>query len=327
MARASGYGRAVETQAENTTSAAPNTVVVGGTGLVGAWIADELAARGHTVTIAGRTPPAADSPAARHAFVAGDYTAPGWTERLRGFDQLVFAAGQDIRHVGPHADDATWEQVQSHALPRFFAEAREAGVQRAVMVGSYYHQVTPHLVATNRYVAARAEAEAGVLALASDTFRVCAVNPPNIVGEIGGRSLRTFAKQVAWARGALASKIGDTAPPGGTNYLSVRAVAEACAGALERGEPGTAYLIGDENLSYRDWFQAVFDAAGSDRLVVEVDEPHPLLPDDYLVAGRGYVIAYEPDPDEAALLGYRRGDLCATLAEMVAAADALPPRT
>lgn len=306
--------------------ATPKTLVIGGTGLVGAWIADTLAARGHRVTLAGRTAPAADSALSSYDCLVGDYTQPGWTERLRGFDGLIFAAGQDIRHVGPHADDETWEQVQSVAIPRFFAEARDAGLARAVMVGSYYHQVTPHLVESSRYVAARAEAEAQVLALASESFAVCAVNPPNIVGEIGGRSLRTFAKQVAWARGELAGKIPDTAPPGGTNYMTVRAVAEACVGALEHGTAGTAYLIGDENFTFAEWFQAVFDAAGSDRTVVEVDAEHPLLPDDYLVAGRGYVIAYEPDVAQVAQLGYARGGLRAMLTEMVAAADALPPR-
>lgn len=305
----------------------PQTLVVGGTGLVGAWIADELAAHGHHVTIASRTEPAAENPAAAHPVLLGDYTRAGWTERLRGFDQLVFAAGQDIRHVGPHADTDTWEQVQSVAIPRFFAEAKAAGITRAVMVGSYYHQVTPHLLQTSRYVAARATAEADVLALADEGFAVTAINPPNIVGTIAGRSLRTFAKQVAWARGALTGKIPDTAPPGGTNYMTVQAVAQAAVGALLRGVPGTAYLVGDENFTYRDYFQAVFDASGSERIVEEVDAEHPLLPDDYLVAGRGYVIAYAPPAEERELLGYDRGGVRAELARMVAAADALPPRT
>lgn len=305
-------------------SDAQRILVVGGTGLIGSTVAEELARRGYDVAVAGRNRPQADAPAAAYRWVEGDYTQPGWGERLRGFDAIVFSAGQDIRHVGPHAPAATWEDVQTASLPAFFAEAREAGVGRAVLVGSYYHQVLPTLAETNAYVRARADAERGVLALAAPGFAVCAVNPPNVVGAIPGRPLRAFAKMVRWARGEMADAVPDCAPHGGTNYMSVHGVAAAVAGAVERGEPGRAYLIGDENLSFQGYFQALFDAAGSGRTVGVCDEDHPFLPDDFLVAGKGTTIDYEPDPAEVALLGYRRGDLATTLRAMVAAVDALP---
>ncbi|MBM7516832.1 NAD-dependent epimerase/dehydratase family protein [Nocardioides nitrophenolicus] len=301
-------------------------LVVGGTGLIGSTVATELARRGYDVAVAGRNRPEEGAPAAAHRWVEGDYTSPGWTERLREFDALVFAAAQDIRHVGPHASAETWQDVQTASLPAFFAEARDAGVRRAVLVGSYYHQVLPDLVATNAYVRARAEAERGVLALATPEFAVCAVNPPNVVGVAPGRALHAFAKMVRWARGGLAAKVPDCAPHGGTNYISVHAVAAAVAGAVERGESGRAYLIGDENLSFQSYFQALFDAAGAGRTVAVCDDDHAFLPDDFLVAGKGVTIDYEPDAAERELLGYEGGDLAATLRAMVAAVDALPPR-
>jgi hypothetical protein len=135
---------------------------------------------------------------------------------------------------------------------------------------------------------------------------------------IPGRSTSVFAKQVAWARGDLVGKVPDFAPAGGTNYMSVRSLAEALHGALTRGESGTAYLVGDQNLSYRSYFQLVFDAVGSGRRLEERDEEHPMLPDDYIVSGRGRVLAYEPDPHEVRLLGYRRHDVAPMIEEMVA---------
>lgn len=307
-------------------SSAQRVLVVGGTGLIGSTVADELARRGYDVAVAGRNRPDEGAPAAAYDWVEGDYTQPGWTDRLRGVDAIVFSAAQDIRHVGPNASAETWQDVQSASLPAFFAEAREAGVRRAVLVGSYYHQVLPDLVATNAYVRARSEAEQRVLALATDGFAVCAVNPPNVVGATPGRALRAFGKMVRWARGEMADKVPDCAPHGGTNYMSVHAVAAAVAGALEHGEAGRAYLIGDENLSFQAYFQSLFDAAGAERTVAVCDEDHAFLPDDFLVAGKGVTLSYEPDAAEVALLGYARGDLGPTLRAMVAAVDAMPQR-
>jgi nucleoside-diphosphate-sugar epimerase len=297
-------------------------LVVGGTGLIGSTVADELARRGHEVVVAGRNRPEAGAPGSAYDWVEGDYTRPGWADRLRGIDGLVFSAAQDIRHVGPHASEETWQDVQSGSLPAFFAEARDAGVRRAVLVGSYYHQVLPELAETNAYVRARAVAEESVLALAAPDFGVCAVNPPNVVGVIPGRPLRGFAKMVRWARGEM-GQVPDCAPFGGTNYMAVGAVAAAVAGALADGAAGRAYLIGDANLTFQQYFQELFEAAGSDRTVAVCDADHAFLPDDFLVAGKGTTLSYEPDAAEVALLGYRRGDVPETLRSMVAAVDAL----
>ena len=297
-------------------------LVVGGTGLIGSTVADELGRRGHEVTVAGRNRPEDGAPGSGHAWLEGDYTQPGWADRLGEYDGLVFSAAQDIRHVGVHASEETWQDVQSASLPAFFAAARDAGVRRAVLVGSYYHQVMPELTETNAYVRARAVAETRVLALAAPGFEVCAVNPPNVVGVIPGRPLRGFAKMVRWARGGMADLVPDCAPYGGTNYMAVGAVAAAVAGALTDGESGRAYLIGDANLTFQQYFQALFDAAGSDRTVAVCDDDHAFLPDDFLVAGKGTTLSYEPDAAEVALLGYSRGDVPATLRAMVAAADA-----
>lgn len=301
-------------------------LVVGGTGLIGSVVADELARRGHEVAVAGRNRPEPGAPAAAYPFVEGDYTRPGWAERLAGVDAVVFSAAQDIRHVGPHASAETWQDVQTASLPAFFAEARTAGVRRAVLVGSYYHQVLPELAETNAYVRARADAERDVLALATPEFAVCAVNPPNVVGVAPGRALRGFAKMVRWARGEMAEQVPDCAPFGGTNYMSVDAVAAAVAGALSDGEAGRAYLIGDVNLSFQDYFQALFDAAGAERRVAVCAADHAFLPDDFLVAGKGTTLVYEPAAEDVARLGYERGGVPAMLRTMVAAVDAMPPR-
>ncbi|UKD58790.1 NAD-dependent epimerase/dehydratase family protein [Amycolatopsis sp. FU40] len=295
-------------------------LVIGGTGMIGANTAVHLSDSGHAVTVAGRHEPDADSLAAGLPVLLGDYAHDGFDEAaLAPFDAVVFAAGQDIRHVTGWGDEEFWRTYQIDGVTAIAARAKRAGVGRFVQIGSYYHQVRPDLAETNPYVDARRLADEGARALAGDGFTVCTLNPPSIVGMAPGRSTRQFAKMLAWADGELIGKVPDFAPVGGTNYLSVRSLAEAVEGALLRGESGAAYLVGDENLSFRDYFQLIFDVSGSGRVLAERDEEHPFLPDRVLVPGRGATISYEPDARETELLGYRRRDVRPMLEKMAAA--------
>lgn len=295
------------------------TLVVGGTGMIGTHTAVHLRDLGHEVTVAARKAPASDSTAGEFPVLLGDYAEGTFSAAdLKGFDSIVFAAGNDIRHVPRDADTSKfWESTQTSGVPSFVALAREAGVESVVQVGSYYHQVMPELAATNPYVEARRRADEDSRALATDGFRVITLNPPSILGLIPGRPVRGFAKTLAWADGELPN-VPNFAPAGGTNYLSARSLAQAIAGAIDKGESGKAYLVGDTNLTFTEYFQMVFDAAGSAITLEERDEEHPFLPDAFIVQGRGNVLSYEPDAAETALLGYDRGDAERAVAEMVA---------
>ena len=125
-----------------------------------------------------------------------------------------------------------------------------------------------------------------------------------------------FDPYVQWAKGLI--PIPAYAPPGGTNFMSFRSLSEAIEGALERGEPGKAYLVGDEDLSFRDYFQLFFDAVGSEVNVAEQDAELPLLPDIAIPQGRGNWVRVSPDPADVALLGYRRNDVRQAVADLTA---------
>jgi dihydroflavonol-4-reductase len=302
-------------------------LIVGGTGMIGGHAAVHLAARGHRIVLGARRPPAAGTPMATFPLLVGDYAEGGFAQSdLAAFEAVVFAAGNDIRHIPRDADaDDFWTRTQIAGVPAFAARAKAAGVRRLVQLGSYYHQAMPVLAGTDAYVRARKLADDGARALADDRFAACTLNPPSIVGVMPGVAARRYEMLVAWARGERPD-LPDFAPAGGTNYMSVRSLTEAIEGALLRGAAGRAYLIGDENLRFRDFFQMVFDAAGSLRQLEERDAEHPTLPDAFIVPGRGSVLAYEPDPEETRLLGYRRGDVRRAVAEVVAAVDAAAVR-
>jgi len=297
-------------------------LIVGGTGMIGGHAAEFLAARGNSVTIAARKEPPANVPMAKYPLLRGDYTQGTFTESdLAPFDAIVFAAGNDIRHLPKGTDEQEfWDRTQIEGVPNFVALAKRAGVQRVVHLGSYYHQVMPHLIAENAYVRARHLGDEGARALSTPDFNVSTLNPPSIVGVIPGVPAKRYETLTAWAKGRLPD-IPDYAPAGGTNYMSVRSLCEAIWGALRSAESGKAYLIGDANLSFRDFFQMIFDAVGSSRRLEERDQEHPLLPDAFIVPGRGRILAYEPDPAETALLGYTRGDVPRAVSEIVALVD------
>ncbi|MFI6433496.1 NAD-dependent epimerase/dehydratase family protein [Rhodococcus oryzae] len=293
-------------------------LVLGGTGMIGAHTALHLRERGTDVTLAARGPIADDSPVAGFPVLVGDYTGPSFTvEQLSGFDGIVFAAGQDVRHKGSDVDDGPfWERTQSVGVPRFAALAKQAGVPRFVQVGSYYHQLRPDLAARNPYVAARQAADEGARALADESFTITTLNPPSIIGAVPGASATRYRRMISWAAGDEPG-IPDFAPAGGTNYMSARSLAEAIWGALHNAEPGAAYLVGDQNLSFREFFQMLVDAAGGNRVIDERDEEHPLLPDPFIVQGRGNTLAYEVDPEVTARLGYARNDCARAVDDLV----------
>ena len=293
-------------------------LVVGGTGLIGGHVALWLAGHGHSVSIAARKPPMPGSLTATLPLVVGDYLEDDYPiDVLADFDSIIFAAGNDIRHLPPDIDEGThWQRANVEGVPRFLGRAREAGVGQVVYVGSFYPQAAPYLVEQSLYVHGRMLTDQRVRALSGPDFRVCSVNAPFVVGTVPGLMVPGLAAHANYALGRI-PQVPAFAMPGGVNFISTASLSEAITGALERGESGRAYLVGDENLSFQEYFGEYFRSAGRTAPLEVLDKEHPLLPDSALYAGRGSTVFYEPDAAEVDLLGYRRGDVRRTLAEIV----------
>lgn len=297
-------------------------LVVGGAGLIGGYAAIHLDSLGHDVTIAGRHAPSAPS-LARLKYAYCDYLAPDFgKDELSAFDTLVFAAGNDIRQFPEGADEAEYfHRANTIGVPAFFERARDAGISRAIYVGSYYSAVVPpERVQASGYMRARLGADEGVRALSATGFDTCTLDSPYTIGHIPHGPGGSLVTEIRY----LMSDVDHVAPPGGPNYMSAQSFAEAVAGAIERAEPGKNYLLGDECYTFQEHFNKLAALIGIEPNIPVSWDEHPIMPDVIHYAGKGTVVNYEPDPAVVSLLGYRRGDLPRTLAAAVEYCKANP---
>ena len=287
-------------------------LVVGGTGLIGGDIALHLQSQGHHVTIMARNPSAAPCLAAL-PFMQGDYVNDNFgDEQLSGFDALVFAAAADIRGLpmdGSVSPEAFYSEVNDRAVPRFFAAARDAGFHVQFTLAPFIRRWLPNASAFVPMSRRGTILTLAVRALSSAAFNVCSLNAPFVLGHIDGLDIPHIGALVAYAKGQL----GDLpvfAPPGGTNHISAHSISVATLCALEEGESGKAYLLGDENMSWKHYLQLWFAAAGNPQELAVKEDEHPMLPSVIMFAGAGATVHYETEASEQ--LGYPRqqiGDL------------------
>ncbi len=177
-------------------------------------------------------------------------------------------------------------------------------------------QAAPHLLGTNAYIDSRLGADEGVRALASETFHVVVLNAPFIVGHVDGVMQPGAQAYTNWASGKM-PQVPLTMIPGGVNVISTATLTDAIVGSLERGDNGKAYLVGDENLTFKAYLEMYFRAAGNP-VELKLDEtPHPMLGTGSVLGGIGSTLWYDTDPAEVAQLGYRQNDVERSIRELV----------
>ena len=251
-------------------------LLIGGTGFVGYHSVHELSDRGHEVLVLARTAPKDDLLPAGVGVVLGDVTTLGTDDLvplLADVDAAVFAAGADDRTVPPSPAYRFFHQANVAPVVRLVDADRKAGAVRVVIVGSYFSYFErrwPELRLAERhpYIRSRIAQTEEAIAAAGDEVDVVTLELPYVFGATPGRV-------PLWA--PLVRYVTSRAPllytKGGSNMVAVSHVAEAVAGAVERGVGGMSYLVGDENLRWGVFLRRLAAAAGVSRHVLTVPTP------------------------------------------------------
>ena len=242
--------------------------VTGATGFIGGRLVEQLARAGHRVTALVRCG-------------AGDL--PGSIQKIRGgLEDAVETLGLAMRghdvvfHLAARIsfDPRRWAELQrvnAEGTRRVLEAARRESVRRTVVVSSactigitsqanrVLDEDTPfdeRLADRNPYLKSKQQCERHALEAARDGQWVCIVNPSTVFGA-GDRTLNS---------GSLIHKTATwrvlPVPPGGSNVVDVEDVASGIVAAAERGRSGVRYILGGENLRFRELFDRIAVVVG-----------------------------------------------------------------
>ncbi len=236
--------------------------IVGGTGLLGSAAAAELIERGHEVTSVALPPlPAGAVLPEKMRIEFGNYlemSDEALLTRLSGCEGFVFAAGVDERVEGAPPIYELYRKYNIDPVRRLLGLARKAGVKHAVVLGSYFayfEKLWPEreLARWHPYVRSRRDQELVALSFADDAFDVAVLELPYIFGAQPGRK-PVWTILVEMIRGMKGVTLY---PRGGTAMVTVRQVAQAAAGALEKNRGGNAWPIGYYNMTWKQMLKIV----------------------------------------------------------------------
>lgn len=258
-----------------------DTLVLGGTGLLGFHTSLELLARGYGVTtLSLPTTETAHLPQQADAHF-GDLTAMSDDELralLTGKHAVFYAIGADERTVPPAPAGHFFYEANVLPTQRMARLARESGVAKFVLYGSYtaeWGEQWPDLGyrTRNGYPRTRLAQEEVAILEGQGAMDVMVLRLPYIFGRVEGqRPLWEMFFPMVRAEGPVAVL------PGSTSSVTVRQVAQAAVGAMEHGEHDGRYPINGYDLTYAEFFRMCCEAIGRDPGDVVVVPLEAVLP-------------------------------------------------
>ena len=233
------------------------TLITGATGFVGWHVAKTLLEGGHRVRALVR--PTSRLRELDVETVPGDLRDPDSLLRAATGCGVVFHIAADYRLWSRHPQELYQSNVDG--TRNMLAAARRAGVERLVYtstvgcigvpeggIGDEESPVgLPEMVGT--YKRSKFLAEQVALESARSGFPVIIVNPTTPVGDHDFKPTPTGKIVREFLRGRMPAYV-DT----GLNLVDVRDVARGHLQALDRGRPGSRYILGCDNLTLRQIF-------------------------------------------------------------------------
>jgi dihydroflavonol-4-reductase len=241
-------------------------LVVGGSGLLGHHVLEQLRLRGHEATTVARTP----REGVDRVLDVTTASEEELRELLAGHDGVVFAGGMDDRAVGKGPVAPRLYEGNVAPVVALLRAARAAGCTRAAVLASYYtyfDRVHPEwgLAAKHPYVRSRNEQARVGRETAGPDLPVAIIEVPFVFGVAPGRVPEWSVPLVKWIR----SSSPLFAPAGGSAATSARGVGIVTVEALEDAS-GADIPVVEENLHWKDMITRMAGAAGRPRPVRKI---------------------------------------------------------
>jgi len=192
-------------------------------------------------------------------------------ERFTGYDAMIYAVGPDDRITPPAPAYEFFHSRLVDACEKVIIAGRKAGIKKCVVLNSYFayfNRVWPEkeLSRHHPYIRCRVEQAERVIAAGEAKMAVMILELPYIFGSMPNRI--PLWKDVFLDRYTKGRTI--LFPRGGTNMIAVEHVGEAIIGALEHGEHGERYTVGDENHSFNEMLEMMMSAIGARKKIVNI---------------------------------------------------------
>jgi len=251
-----------------------NVLLIGGTGFLGYYAVKELTKRGHQISILALPPLPAEGlfPVETKILLADLNTLSDEEvlKSLRGQDAVVYAAGADDRITPKAPAYPFFFKHNVEATRRLITLARQAGVKKAIVLGSYFvhfDRIWPKLKLKEHhpYIRSRVEQEKAAIEAGGKDMSVCILELPYIFGSMPGRK-PIWKPLITYIRSTPVVFYTN----GGTNCISVEHIAESIAGALEKGRARASYVIGDENLTWVEMLRKISRSMGREKPIISL---------------------------------------------------------
>lgn len=252
-----------------------HTLVTGGSGFIGQHLVTALLARGRSVRILDRRPPACAPKGVQ--YVAGSVLDPELVrEALDDVEEVYHLAGLPGMWMA-HKDD--FRAVNCQGTEVVIAAARKRGVSRLLHCStesilfrpaSTDSALTEHICATldempGAYTRSKMLAEQRALQAAASGFPVVIANPTMPIGPHDGSLTPPTLMLQHFLSRRVQIYLNFV-----MNLVDVRDVAAGLLLAMERGQNGQRYILGGENISLKDFLAIVAVISGRRALRIPI---------------------------------------------------------
>ena len=247
-------------------------LVTGGTGLLGRNVILKLQEKGHRIVLLLRNPHKFNLKDEKIRIVKGDVLEISDIEKaIEGCDAVIHAAAETVQNHRSTDD----YKVNTLGTKNILNACKKNNIQKVVHVGSagYFGYGTlenpgeennPIRYPSNKsfYLLSKLHAQKLVQDY-SRSGHIVTISPTFMIGSLdfgpsSGKIILMGLKKFIFC------------PPGGKNFVHVEDVATACINAIDFGKSGENYIIGNENLSYYNFFQKVREGSKKKSLIISV---------------------------------------------------------